>query len=450
MTKAILSIVLAGLAFGAVGQPSAIPDELPLRVDEASGWKLVVADTESKLVLSGTTAVVPKSTQPRDPDNRVSLNRSAKAAQGDVLTLAWRGSPDAYVPNATLSVEGGQPLNLRPFVEQGTLELDINVGEMASGGLGFGMVCGPNCRRDVNQVMASRALQGQGWQHLAFPLRCFARDDDDFAAVSRPFILEGSGRGEVSVANIRFRRVGKGNIACPDLRTQSVTPVPQSTVRALGWWLDMHESKLQEVRDAKAAGRNPQLVWIGDSITQRWGTVGRKVWDEAFARHNALNLGFGGDRTENVLWRLQHGEVDGIAPKVAVLLIGTNNTGGRLEDPRMTAAGVRRVVQELRERLPATRILLLAIFPRDEQATAFRRQLNDRANGLISGIADGEQVVFLNINDALMSADGSVTRDVMPDLLHLSERGYRLWADAMQPTLSRLMAAPPLAPQQQP
>lgn len=115
------------------------------------------------------------------------------------------------------------------------------------------------------------------------------------------------------------------------------------------------------------------------------------------------------DKTENVLWRLQHGEVDGIAPKVMVLLVGTNNTGHRQEGPLTTAKGVRRVVQELRERLPTSRILLLGIFPREEPPTAQLRQMNDRINGLISALADGDRVTFLNVNDSLMNADGSLS-----------------------------------------
>jgi lysophospholipase L1-like esterase len=166
------------------------------------------------------------------------------------------------------------------------------------------------------------------------------------------------------------------------------------------------------------------------------------VWDQAFGKYHPLNLGYGGDRTENVLWRLQNGEVDDIAPKVAVLMIGTNNTGDRQEDPSTTAAGIRRVVEELRKRQPGTKVVVLAIFPRDEQPTALLRRLNNRVNERIAGLHDGRDVFFLDINASLMNTDGTIARDVMPDLLHLSEKGYRQWARAIVPTLERLLSLP--------
>jgi beta-glucosidase len=150
-------------------------------------------------------------------------------------------------------------------------------------------------------------------------------------------------------------------------------------------------------------------------------------------------LGFGGDHTENVLWRLRHGEVDGLSPKVAVLMIGTNNTGDRNDDPQATAAGVKAIIDELRSRLPHTRILLLAIFPREEQPTGFLRRLNERVNAIISGYADGRHVFFANINAAFLNADGTLSREVMPDLLHPQEKGYEIWARSMDPMLKKLL-----------
>ncbi|WP_431266236.1 platelet-activating factor acetylhydrolase IB subunit [Roseateles chitinivorans] len=222
-------------------------------------------------------------------------------------------------------------------------------------------------------------------------------------------------------------------------RSAAETPAAQTLAWTLPWWRPRHEAKLAEVRAMRAAGRSPQLVFIGDSITQGWEAVGQPVWAEHFARHDALNLGFSADKTENVLWRLQQGEIDGIAPKVAVLMIGTNNTGDRRDDPAVTAAGVRRVVDEIRLRLPTTKILLLAIFPRGARPDDAMRAVNTRINARIGAFADGRSVHFLDIGASLMNADGSLSPEVMPDQLHLSEKGYRLWAQAMQPTLSRLL-----------
>ena len=178
---------------------------------------------------------------------------------------------------------------------------------------------------------------------------------------------------------------------------------------------------------------------IGDSITQGWEKEGKAVWEKYYADRNAVNLGYGGDRTENVLWRLQHGEVDGINPKVAVLMIGTNNTGHRLEQPQYTAIGIKTVLQELRTRLPDTKILLLGIFPREEKPDAEMRQINNRINDIIKTYADNQHIFYLNINDHFLADDGTLSREVMPDLLHLNESSYATWAKAMEPTLVKLI-----------
>jgi beta-glucosidase len=202
------------------------------------------------------------------------------------------------------------------------------------------------------------------------------------------------------------------------------------------WWMPRHEQKLDEKNRLVAAGTPPQLVFIGDSITNYWETTGREVWQRHYAPYHALNLGFAGDRTENVLWRLQHGEIDGIAPKVAVLMIGTNNTGFRAEDPRTTAAGIRRIVGEIHRRMPGTRVLLLAIFPRGEKPDDDLRGINARVNRIVAGWKD---VRFLDIGAAFLNPDGTLSKDVMPDLLHPSEKGYEIWQRAMDPVLQQLL-----------
>lgn len=231
--------------------------------------------------------------------------------------------------------------------------------------------------------------------------------------------------------------------AAPDGRppeaSLSVTPATLNEPWAVDWWMPRHEKKLAE---ARALGKSAEIVFIGDSITHGWEDRGPEVWERYYKPLHGLALGFSGDRTENVLWRLQHGEVDGIAPKVAVLMIGTNNTGHRQEDPKTTAAGIRRDIDELRQRLPATKILLLAIFPRGETADDPLRRINEQVNGIIAGFADNRQVYFLNFNQEFLTADGKLSTDIMPDLLHPNQKGYEIWARAMAPELKRLMAAP--------
>jgi beta-glucosidase len=121
-------------------------------------------------------------------------------------------------------------------------------------------------------------------------------------------------------------------------------------------------------------------------------------------------------------------------------MIGTNNTGDRQEDPATTAAGIRRLLDEIAQRQPRAQVLLLAIFPRDKQPDSRLRRINEAINTLIAGHADGRRVHFLNINAALMNADGTLSEGILPDLLHLSEAGYRLWAEQVSPRLERLMA----------
>jgi len=201
-------------------------------------------------------------------------------------------------------------------------------------------------------------------------MSCFVREGADFSRVRLPFALEGAGSGRVSVANVRITREAKAGLPCPDYRTESFTPAKQTESFSNDWWLQLHEQKLLEKNRLVAAGTPPDVVFIGDSITQGWENEGRAVWQRHFARH-ALALGFGGDRTENVLWRLEQGEVDGISPKVVVLMIGTNNAG--LRGPESTAAGVKHLLDQIRQRLPSTKVLLLAIFPRGEKPDDYLR-----------------------------------------------------------------------------
>src|SRR5690606_3531995 len=141
-------------------------------------------------------------------------------------------------------------------------------------------------------------------------------------------------------------------------KTVEVTPSMLNEYWARDWWESRHQQKLERVKQG-----NVDLLMIGDSITQGWANEGKNIWQEFYVKRNAINICYGSDRTENVLGRLLHGEVDGINPKVAVLMIGTNNTGHRLERPEYTAAGIETVLAELKTRLPDTKILLLAIFP---------------------------------------------------------------------------------------
>jgi len=217
----------------------------------------------------------------------------------------------------------------------------------------------------------------------------------------------------------------------------AVTPEAQTSEYVDEWWMLRHEAKLAEVERRK---NDVDLVMVGDSITQGWeDEENSRLWQEFFEPRNALNLGYSGDRTEQVLWRLQNGEIDGLAPEVTVLLIGTNNTGHRQDPAEETAAGIEAILQELRSRVSNSTIVLLAIFPCGESSADPLRRLNAGINDIISHYADGRAVRLLDIGHKFVDAAGGLKVDLMPDLLHLSPAGYKIWAESMAPLLDELM-----------
>jgi len=399
----------------------------------ADAWRITVGHWEAQAELTGVGVVAPAPKAVYAGTSHAGASAHVTDGKRDALTFDWR---DLW--QSMLRVESRAPLDLRPFAG-GTLEFDLDVAELDKGGLSVKLGCGPGCERAVNLIEPARGWAGKGWQHVALSMSCFVREGADFSAVTLPYALEGTGSGRVSVANVRIGRAAKPGLACPDYRSESVTPGMLNESWSIDWWRPRHEQKLEEKRQLIAAGTPPEVVFIGDSITQGWEKEGRAVWEHHFAKLHGLALGFGGDRTENALWRLQHGEIDGIAPKAVVLMIGTNNTGHRTENPETTAAGIKRLLDEIRQRLPKAQVLLLAIFPRGEKPDDLLRGINRRVNQIIEGYADGRQVHFLDIGAALLQPDGTLSKDVMPDLLHPNERGYEIWQRAMAPTLQNLM-----------
>jgi lysophospholipase L1-like esterase len=221
---------------------------------------------------------------------------------------------------------------------------------------------------------------------------------------------------------------------------EAVTPA----TRDKNWWMPRHQEKVDRV-----AQGNVDLLMIGDSITHGWEKSGAAVWDKYYASRNAVNLGFSGDRTQHVLWRLENGEIDNINPKLAVLMIGTNNSNREDYTAEQIADGIKAIVCTLRKKLPETKVLILAIFPRGDdlqrkdktQDAAYNHQWakNNKASELASKMADGKMIFYLDINKAFLNDEGVLTREVMPDLLHPEEKGYALWAEAMEPVLAELM-----------
>jgi beta-glucosidase len=207
----------------------------------------------------------------------------------------------------------------------------------------------------------------------------------------------------------------------------AVKPVPRS-----GGWMKRHESFNQRVAKGKV-----DLVLIGDSITHGWEGNGKSVWEKFYGKRNAVNLGIGGDRTQHVIWRLDNGNVKGFSPKAAVEMIGTNNSGNN--SPEEIADGLAAITKQLRNKLPKTKVLLLGIFPRGTNKDDGRRQVNEKANAIYKKLDDGKDVHYLDIGDKFLETDGTLTRKIMPDLLHLSVEGYTIWAESIEPTLKKLM-----------
>ncbi len=217
--------------------------------------------------------------------------------------------------------------------------------------------------------------------------------------------------------------------------SEATIPRYQTAKWAQRWWMKRHQQKLA---DLKKQGK-VDLLMIGDSITHGWEGRGKATWEQYYKKRNAFNIGFSGDRTENVLWRMDHGAIDGISPKLAVLMIGTNNTGHRFDPALATANGIQAIVNKLKKKLPKTKVLILGIFPREAKADGKQRQRNAEINKIISTYADGKMVHYLNINKHFLDDNGVLTREVMPDLLHPHEKGYDIWAKAMEPTIKKLM-----------
>lgn len=215
----------------------------------------------------------------------------------------------------------------------------------------------------------------------------------------------------------------------------SVKPVVQDAKWAVKWWMPRHKEKLA----LKEKMGQVDLVFLGDSITHAWDNKGKEVWKKYYEPRKALNIGFSGDRTEHVLWRLNNGAVDGIKPKLVVLMIGTNNTGHRMDKAEDTALGIKTILETLKEKLPETKVLMLAIFPRGAKPEDPKRVLNDNINKIIKGYADNKNVYFQDINGKFLDKDGVLQKSVMKDLLHPNQDQYQVWADAIENNVKTLM-----------
>ncbi|HPO14360.1 MAG TPA: DUF1080 domain-containing protein [Candidatus Hydrogenedentes bacterium] len=207
----------------------------------------------------------------------------------------------------------------------------------------------------------------------------------------------------------------------------AIQPAP----RGDDWWKERHASMNDRVKQG-----NVDMIFIGDSITHGWEGEGKAVWDQYYAGRNAVNLGISGDKTEHVLWRLDNGNIAGISPKLAVIMIGTNNFDSNTAE--QIGEGLQAIINKLRNQLPQTKILLLAIFPRTPKPGPDREKLA-QASAIAAKLADGNMVHYMDIGRAFLEADGTLPPEIMPDFLHPNAKGYQIWADAIEPKVAELM-----------
>jgi lysophospholipase L1-like esterase len=219
--------------------------------------------------------------------------------------------------------------------------------------------------------------------------------------------------------------------------SSATTPAPRDAT-----WLGRHATYV-----GMAATGNTSVLFLGDSITDFWGgqghdpsCAGTAIFQQQFAPLGATNFGISGDQTQNVLWRIENGELDGIHPKVVMLLIGTNNLGSNTPD--QIAGGITAIVEQIQKQLPQTKVLLLGIFPRGQYPNPLRDKIK-QVNAIISRLDDGGKTVkYLDIGSKFLQPDGTISSTIMPDFLHPSAAGYQIWADAVKDPINELLAAP--------
>ena len=212
---------------------------------------------------------------------------------------------------------------------------------------------------------------------------------------------------------------------------------------------DANSKLAHEQLVAKAQAGGIDVYFLGDSITRRWGCSDPQYasmlenWKQNFFGWNAGNFGWGGDGIQHMLWRVQNGELDGVKPKVIVILAGTNNIGtksGGSEKVADIVNGIRALVDTCRRKAPDAKLILTAIFPRNDSMDVLP-EIN-QVNAEMAKIADDQAVFFLNVNDKVADATGVLFDGMTGDKLHLTVKGYQVWADGLKPLLTKFLGPP--------
>jgi lysophospholipase L1-like esterase len=240
---------------------------------------------------------------------------------------------------------------------------------------------------------------------------------------------------------LAFRTDGTAQDKAKPKENDAVKPVPRE-----GNWMKRHEAFVERSKKG-----NVDVLFVGDSITQGWEGSGKKVWAEKFANWKPMNLGIGGDRTQHVLWRITTGkELEGIDPKLVVMMIGTNNFSSNT--PEQIAEGVKAILDEFHKQKPKAKVLLLGVFPRSKEGgrslvekgvkIVAKDELHPKTpavNALLAKFDDGKMVKYLDIGEKFLDDKGGLPVSTMNDYLHLTEKGYTIWADAISKTVEEMV-----------
>jgi len=274
-------------------------------------------------------------------------------------------------------------------------------------------------------------------------------ESDDLYAAMLPHLVQYQNPKDVHFGEPGYQFLGQQVAASirkhiPLLTTVNTAVIPMGKLEKDGYgWEERHEAVMKIKAEI-----NPEIVLIGDSITHFWGgqpeagkmgNRGTESWQNLFGNRRVLNLGFGWDRTQNVLKRIELGELDGLKPKAIVIHIGTNNlaatVNARSNTPEEIAAGITTIVDQAQAKCPDAKIILMAIFPRGQTPLEPKRALLKDINARLASLGQRAGVTFLDITDKWLGPLGIISKDIMPDTLHPNQKGYAIWAEALRPML---------------
>ena len=296
-------------------------------------------------------------------------------------------------------------------------------------------VAGELVRQDVFAVSIPANLS-PGWRRMLFSLtepgkpgQTIPLDNADRHERNSQYCF-----GEIEILPVGSNVPGAAAVRLP-------TNDPAQPDRGNEEWRMRHAER---VADVKSHADKLEVLFIGDSITGGWLNLGKAIWEKEFIPLHAVNIGIAGSQTSHILWQFEHGAIDGINPRVAVLMIGVNNV---VAAPSQSAAeiarGISTIVARLREQLPRAKILLLGTFPKDRSPTAPDRRKIQEINALIAKLDDGTWIRFRDLTPKFLDTEGSLSSEISPDGVHLSAKGYQIWAEALRSLLAEPMARVP-------